>query len=70
MGNRAWGMAKKLPMPNAQCPKRRGAHLTNPKENTVSRRFQKKEVVNPPLSSNQETQTSKLEPSPKSVLHS
>ncbi|BAY90478.1 hypothetical protein NIES3275_24940 [Microchaete diplosiphon NIES-3275] len=24
MGNRAWGMAKKLPMPNAQCPKRRG----------------------------------------------
>ncbi|BAY93205.1 hypothetical protein IQ278_12655 [Tolypothrix sp. LEGE 11397] len=20
MGNRAWGMAKKLPMPNAQCP--------------------------------------------------
>ncbi|BAY97452.1 hypothetical protein NIES37_13940 [Tolypothrix tenuis PCC 7101] len=57
MKNRKWDMGKKLPMPNAPSPKRRGAHLTNPKENGVSRRFQKKEVVKPPLSSNQETQT-------------
>ncbi|MEH2305642.1 hypothetical protein [Nostoc sp.] len=38
-GHEEWGMAKKLPMPNAQCPKRRGTIPLHLQEDGVSRRF-------------------------------
>ncbi|BAY33131.1 hypothetical protein NIES2107_50260 [Nostoc carneum NIES-2107] len=59
MKNRKWDMGKKLPMPNAPSPmpKAAGRAPYEPKREWSFPPLSKKEVVNPPLSSNQETQT-------------